>query len=111
MSSKRGKTKHLLVFFFVFWVLVLEKPKLKPKNQKTKTLRRMFWFEVKRCFFLVFLGSFWFLLVLDLQKPKKPRNVLVFPLLLDKVNSKKQTIPSFFWFFGSWLLKKQKKPR
>ena len=51
VSSKRGKAKHFLGFLFFFWILVLEKPKLKPKNQKTKTLRRMFWFEVKRCFF------------------------------------------------------------
>ena len=48
-------------------------------------------------------------LVLDLQKQKKPRKVLVFPLLLDKVNSKKQKFPRFFFgFFGSWLLKNQK---
>ena len=39
------------------------------------------------------LGFFWF---------------FFYHLTLDKVNSKKQTCPSFFWFFGSWSLKNQK---
>ena len=71
MSSKRGKTKNFLGFFLVFGILVLEKPKLKPKNQKNKTLRRMFWFEVKRWFFLVFLEFFLVFFGFGSSKTKK----------------------------------------
>ena len=46
--------------FFGFGAFLTKVVERKPKNQKTKTLRRMFWFEVKRLFFLVLLGFFVF---------------------------------------------------
>ena len=84
-----------------FWFLKIQNQKKqktlgKPKNifwPQTKTFSSEFWF---------FGFSFGFSRTRT-QKPKKPRKCLVFPLLLDTVNSKNQKFPSFFCF---WRLRK-----
>ena len=109
-SFHSSKTKkHQENFGFgAFLTKVVER---KPKNQKTKTLRRMFWFEVKRCFFLVLLVFFLFFLVLDLEKPKKTKENFGFSSLslLSKVQKPKQNL--VFLVFEEWKLQKPKKTR
>ena len=63
----------------------------------------MFFFGFPRVFLF-----FWFWIF---KNQKKPRKFLVFPLLLDKLISKKPTIPSFFLVFWILALEKPKKPR
>jgi hypothetical protein len=51
----------------------------KPKKQKNKTLKKPFWFSLKRCFFCFPCCCFFFFCFFgfELQKPKKPCVFLV----------------------------------
>ena len=94
MSSLKGLL-FLLALKNQNWssCFILDLPKPKLKQKKTKTLRRMFWFEVKKCF----LGFSLFFCCLGSSKTQKNLGcVLFFELTLSSGRKKKKHVLVFF---------------